>query len=232
MTWLAPLLHGLWAFHIVRGELNQALTHAEEMETLGKTRGNLSALLLGKHERGRICLHRGEFTTARALFEQYNALREPAHRAVLAAWVVQDRHIYNLGELGLTLALQGYIERGGMRLNEALTEARELKHPLTLVVALNEAAAFENIFGSPDRARRYAEELAAFSREQGFPYWAATADTYRGRSLCALGHLEEGLDFITKGLLMYRATGAQIGVSSCLTEQAAAYGALDRPLVL
>ena len=128
------------------------------------------------------------------------------------------------------MALQGYIERGGMRLNEALTEARELKHPLTLVVALNEAAAFENIFGSPDRARRYAEELAAFSREQGFPYWAATADTYRGRSLCALGHLEEGLDFITKGLLMYRATGAQIGVSSCLTEQAAAYGALDRPL--
>jgi len=75
MTWLAPLLHGLWAFHIVRGELNQALTHAEEMETLGKTRGNLSALLLGKHERGRICLHRGEFTTARALFEQYGSYK-------------------------------------------------------------------------------------------------------------------------------------------------------------
>jgi len=28
--YLAPLLHGLWAFHIVRGELHQALAHAEE----------------------------------------------------------------------------------------------------------------------------------------------------------------------------------------------------------
>jgi predicted ATPase len=74
-SYLAPLLYGLWAFHRVRGELNQALALAKEMEQLGKARDNLSALLLGKHEHGLICYDRGELTAARALLEQCEGLR-------------------------------------------------------------------------------------------------------------------------------------------------------------
>ena len=79
----------------------------------------------------------------------------------------------------MPLANQGYIEQGRTRLNEALTEARQLQHALTLAFALNFAAMFETGFGSPDQAHRCAEEAAAFSNEHGFPLYAARRQKFR-----------------------------------------------------
>jgi predicted ATPase len=229
-NYLAPLLHGLWAFHRTRGELNQALTLAEEMEKLGKARDNLSALLLGKQEHGLVCFDRGELTAARALFEQCEGLKDPAHRAVLAPWVVQDRYVMVLAFLALTLAEQDYVKQGRARLNEALTEARQLQHALTLVLALHLAASFENSFGSVDQVLRSAEELGAISNEYGFPYWVASSEILQGRSLTTLGRPQEGLCLITKGLSKLRATGTQLAEPSGLIFQSEAYGALGRPI--
>jgi tetratricopeptide (TPR) repeat protein len=210
--------------------LKLALGLAEEMETLGRARDNLSASLLGKEEHGIVCFQCGEFTTARTLFEQCDALKDSTHRAVLAAWVVQDQHVQTLAFLAMTLACQGYVEQGRERLNKALPEARELRHALTLANALHWATFFETAFGSPNQAIQYAEEATSFSSEHGFPLYAAWGDIARGRSLTVLGHAQEGLDLITKGLSMHRATGAKIGDPAWLTIQAEAYGALGRPL--
>ena len=46
--YLAPLLHGLWTLHLMRGELKVALALAEELETFGKAHDNLSASLCGQ----------------------------------------------------------------------------------------------------------------------------------------------------------------------------------------
>ena len=126
--YLAPLLHGLWALHLVRDELKVALALAEELEMFGKAHDNLSASLVGKEERGIACFWLGEFTTARALFEQCDALSASAHRAVLAGWVAQDQYVQTLLYLAHILVVQGYIEQGRTRLNAALTEARRLRH--------------------------------------------------------------------------------------------------------
>ncbi len=83
--YLASLLHGLWTLHHVRGELKVALALAEELENFGKAHDNLSASLVGKETRGLTCFQLGELTTARALFEQCDALDEPALRAGAAA---------------------------------------------------------------------------------------------------------------------------------------------------
>jgi predicted ATPase len=229
-NYLAPLLYGLYAFHYIRGELNQALALAEETEKLGKARDNLSTLLLGKQEHGAVCYECGELTAARALHEQCEGLKDPAHRAVLAPWVVQDRYVMVLVILALTLAHQGYVEQGRARLNEALTEARQLQHTLTLATALGHAAIFEADFGSLDQALRSAEESVALSNEHGFPYWVAWSEILQGRVLTALGRPQEGLYLITKGLSMARATGAQLAVPWLLTMQSEAYAALDRPI--
>ena len=75
--------------------------------------------------------------------------------------------------LAITLAHQGYVEQGRARLNEALTEAPQLQHALTLATALGHAVIFEAHFGSLGQALRSAEELGAFSNEHGFPHSAA-----------------------------------------------------------
>jgi hypothetical protein len=92
------------------------------------------------------------------------------------------------------------------------------------------AAGFEAFFGSPEQALRSVEESGAFANEHGFPFWVALAEIYQGRALTALGRPQEGLDLITKGLSMLRATGSQLGEPSWLRMQSEAYAALDRPI--
>jgi class 3 adenylate cyclase/tetratricopeptide (TPR) repeat protein len=207
---LAPLLHGQWAFHLVRSEWKLARSLAERMEMIGKAHADLSVWLVGKVEQGINCFVRGDFATAGALFEQCHGLSHPAHRAVYAAWTVQDQHDQMLGYLALTLAYQGYVDQGRTRMNEALAEARQLAQALTLAMALTLAAHFDFAIGSTDEAQRHAEELSAVSTEHGFLLFLAGGNVYRGRTLTALGQAQEGLALITNGLSMYRATGRHV----------------------
>ena len=225
--YLASLLHGLWTLHHMRGELKVALALAEELETFGKAHDNLSASLVGKETRGLTSLFLGELTTARALFEQCDALDKSAIRAGAAAanvLVMRDPC------LAITLGAQGYIEQGRTRLNAALTEARRLQHAHTSASVFVWASIFEYVISSPHEAHRYAQELTALSNEHGFPFYVTWGNVLLGLSLTALGRPEEALDLTTKGLSSFRAMGAVVGTPWALAGLAATYGALGRPV--
>jgi predicted ATPase len=165
--YLPLLLHGLWAFHLVCDELKLSATIAEQMEILGQEGGNTTASLIAKEELGISCFWQGDFDTARALFERCHGLNEPAHRAASNAWSVQDQHNQTLIYLATATAFLGHVAEGRGRLSEALTQAKEMKHPFTFAFALSVAAIFESIVGSHRVAERYTTELAAISTEHG-----------------------------------------------------------------
>jgi hypothetical protein len=127
------------------------------------------------------------------------------------AWSVQDQYNQTLIYLAAATAFLGHVAEGRARLGEALTHAKELKHPFTSAFALSVAAIFESIVGSHRGAERYAAELAAISTEHGFPFYVAWANLFQGRSLAALGQPNEGFKLITNSLPMMRATGAVLG---------------------
>ena len=164
------------------------------------------------------------------LLEQCDRLKDPVHRAACEAWVVQDQHVNMLSYLGHTLTYQGYVEQGRRRLNAALTEARELRHALTLANALFWMSLFEHMIGSHHDAQRYTKELAALSNEEGFPFFVGWAIVLQGWSLATLGNPQEGLDLSTKGLSMIRAMGSSVATAFILTVLAEAHGTLGRPL--
>ena len=103
---------------------------------------------------GRTRLYLGDFVAARALLERCLGLADPAHR--IYALVLAD--------LAWTLAFLGYIDQARSRLNEALSEARGLRHAQTLADVLVMASAVELITGSPE-VERHAEELLVLSTE-------------------------------------------------------------------
>jgi tetratricopeptide (TPR) repeat protein len=227
--YLGPLLHALWALQLVRGELGLALSLAEQMETFGEAHSKSSALLLGKEEHGICCFWRGEFSTARECFAQCHGMSDPAHRAVYSGWSLHDQHDQVLLYLANTLACQGYVDQARARVNEALTEARELRHSLTLAVALACAGLFAQISRSAREAHLYAKELTAVSNEHGFGFYLAVGTFIEGHSLAALGQAQDGLNLMTNGLSIYRATGAVLNAPTLLTALADTYGALGRP---
>jgi predicted ATPase len=151
--------------------------------------------------------------------ERCHGLADPAHR--IYALVLAD--------LAWTLAFLGYIDQARSRLNEALSEARGLRHAQTLADVLVMASAVELITGSPE-VERHAEELLILSTEYGLPFYLGWATMLRGMSLTSLGQGQKGLSLITGGMAGIRATGAVTGTPTLLVESARAYARVGQPV--
>jgi tetratricopeptide (TPR) repeat protein len=220
---LAPLLYFQWGFHSVRAEHELAVSLAKQMEKLGETRKDQATLLLGHYVHSASCHYRGEFVTSRGLLELCGGLSDPAARAICAAIAVADPHAASLGHLAVTLALLGHIDQGRSRANEALSEARSLDHPFTVAFVLSKVCAVEAAAGLPHDARRHAEELVALSNEQGFPLWLGLGLLQHGRSLTALGQVQDGLALLARGLSVLRDAGAVVHTPCALCYLAEAH---------
>ena len=84
----------------------------------------------------------GDFVAARALLERCHGLADPAHRGGRVPSA--DHYAMMLAYLAWTLALLGHIDQARSRLNEALSEARRLRHAHTLADVLLSASSVES----------------------------------------------------------------------------------------
>ena len=224
---LVRLSFGQWAFHLGRCEHKLALSLAEQIEKIAKARNDVSAQLRGRRANGLTRLNLGEFVAARALLDQCHGLADPAHRGI-GAGLAEDPYATLLAYLAVTLAFLGYIDQSRLRLKEALTETRRLRHAQTLAVVLIFANFIDWITRSPELGR-YAEELLAISTEHRFPLPLGFATAFHGASLTARGQAREGLTLLTQGLEALRATGAVLNTSAVLIRLAEAYAIVGQP---
>ena len=156
--YLVPLIFGQWVFHLVRSEHRLALPLAEQLEKIGEARNDVAAQLLGRRAHGLTRCFLGEFVAARALLERCHGLSDPAHRAI-GAGLSDDPYAVMLAYLAVTLAYLGYIDQARSRLDEALSEARRLRHAHTLALVLGFANWMDSITRSPE-LQRHAEEAS------------------------------------------------------------------------
>ena len=227
--YLVPLLHGQWAYHMVRSELKLALSCAEEVEEIGESRNDVDVQLLGHYLNGMIRFYLGEFGAACAHFEQCHDLGNPVHRAVVTQLTTADPYVAAMAHLAWTLLSLGYVDQARLRLHEVLSEADRLEHAYTRAMALSFACWVEWIGRSPEIVRRRADEGVALSIEHNFPLWLAWGIAYRGWSLSALGQTQEGLTLIKQGLSAVRATGTVLMTPYWLMLLADAYAMIGQP---
>jgi class 3 adenylate cyclase/tetratricopeptide (TPR) repeat protein len=223
--YLWQAFYGQWVFHRNRGEYQLALALAEQVEKIGEARNDVWVQLMGRSASAMTRVFLGDFVAARALLERCHGLADPAHRG----GEVRSLYARMLASLACTLAYLGYIDQARSRLNQALSEARQLRTALAKAEVLFVASIVELIIGSPE-SQRNAEELLALSTEHGLPSFLAWAMVLRGASLTALGQGQEGLSLITRGIAEARATGAVGGTSAALVWLARAYAILGRPV--
>ena len=222
--YLVPLIVGQWAFHFVRAEHRLALALGEQLEKIGEARNDAAAQLLGRLMHGATRFFLGEFVAARAVLERCMGLADPAHRTIEG--LSFDPYAVMLAYLALTLAYLGYIDQARSRMDEALSEARRLRHAHTLAHVLVFANWLDWLTGSP---MVHIEEFLALSTEHGFPFYLGWALAFRGRSLIALGQAQEGLALLTQGLAELRATGAVVSTPMLFTWLAEAHAMLGQP---
>jgi class 3 adenylate cyclase/tetratricopeptide (TPR) repeat protein len=226
---LGLVLYGQYLFRIVRGELEQAEHHAEEMRHLGEARNDATWTCFGTQISGNICFYLGKFTDVRAYHESVFSLWDPTHRAF--APTAEDPYVGAMLHFFRTLLCLGHLDEARSRRDEALAEARGLS-PFMRAFALRQAWygdwAIEGT-SSAETMLASAKEVVALSDEHGFRDSLAIGNIMRGWCLVSLGQAAEGIPLILHGLTVCRAGGRNLMIPFFLLTLADAYGMAAQP---
>jgi len=214
-------LWGLQGFYFVRAELQTARALGEQLFELVQRLQDPGLLGVAHSVLGATLSTLGEPLLARTHLEQGIALgnfeKHARFRAICLSF--SARVLWTLG----------YSDQARQRIQEALTLARELAHPLTSVITSCIAALLHIVRGEVHAAQEQAEEVMALSVERGFIHWEAQAIALRGWALAQQGRGEESVAQIRQGLAAYQETGAQLARPLLLGLLAETYRNTGRP---
>jgi predicted ATPase len=221
---LFPALYGLFRFHMVRAELQTARELAEQLYSLAQHVQDPSLLLEAHRVLGQTMFWLGEMAPARAHLEQGMALYDSKHHRSHAFVYGQDPGIACRSFAVMPIWVLGYPEQALQSIRESLILAQELTHPFSLAYALQLAAVLHQFRREAQTVQERAEALMTLSIEQGFPHWLAYGTILRGWARALKGEGAEGIAQMRRGLVVYRATGAELHRPYFLSLLAEGYG--------
>ena len=220
---LFPALFGLRLFYQQRAEFRSARELEEQLFRLAQHVEDPALLLVSHQALGTSAYWLGELARARAHLEQGIALYDPEQHRVLTFRAIQNPGVASLAFVGRVLWTLGFPDQALRRSDKALSLARELAHPFSLVYALSCAAVLHQLRREWPAAQARAEATMALAREQGFTLWLAMGTILQGWARAVQDHPGQGMAQLCQGLAAYRATGTTLAQSYLLGLLAEAY---------
>jgi predicted ATPase len=222
---LFPVLHGLYRFYHIRGELQTAREVGEQVLSLAQSAHDPVLLLPEAHRAlGVTLFFLGELVPARAHLEQGIAFYDPRQHCSHTFLYGSDPGMVCLVHAAWVLWCLGYPDQAMQRSYEARALAQEVSHPFNLAFALNFTARLHQYRREGQVAKEQAEAAIALATEHGFPFWVAWGTILRGWALVEEGQGEEGIAQMRQGLAAYLATGAELSWPYWLALLTEAYG--------
>jgi predicted ATPase len=222
---LLRALQGLFASHLIRGELERIPELAEQLLRLARGTRDPAHLLIAPLAMGITSFFRGEFRQAQEQLEEVIQLYDPhEHQTHEYLYASMDPGVSALAYSSWTLSLLGYPDRAVMRGQEALTLARELSHPFSEAFALSTFGVFHWYHTESQAALEAAEALIDLSSEHGFPFWAAVGNSNRASALIAQGQAQEAIAGMRAAVEAMRRTGTVLTLPMMLAVLAEAHG--------
>jgi DNA-binding NtrC family response regulator/predicted ATPase/class 3 adenylate cyclase len=221
---LFPVLRGLWVFYFVRGKHETAKEIAEELLALAQEQHDADLLLEAARAVGCTLFYLGEFAAARAHLEQGIALYDPQQHCAHTFLYGEDPGVGCRAFAARALWSLGYPEQALQRSREALTLARELAQPFSLVQAQSFATWTHQFRREVLLTQQYAETTMTVATDLGFPAWVGQGLILGGWALAVQGHGAAGIAQIHQGLSARQATGADLARSYWLALLAEVHG--------
>jgi predicted ATPase len=217
------VLRGLYAFHLLRAELQTARDLGEQFLNLAQRQHDTPYLVMAHQTLGTVLFWLGELAPARAQLEQGIARYQPQQHGAVAFTYGLDHGVGSHCYAAWVLWSLGYPDQALQRSHAALTLARDGAHPYTLALALNWTATLRMLLRQGQATQEWAEATISHTSEHGFALYLAFSTTLRGWALARQGQGGEGIGQIHHGLAAYRATGAVLAQPWHLALLAEAY---------
>jgi len=202
-------IKGLWVFHLVRGQIAEACSLAENLRSLA-TKEQISDLLIDAHHlSGSTYFFLGRFDEAKHHLLTAISLDDPNQHRSLALRYGQDPGITARVLLARTLWILGEVEQAEMLALEAIRMARAAEHPYTLVFTLVFLSRIYSAVRNATRTLELTDEAIAVSTQYSFALGLAWATSSQGWAMAETGQ-EEGLGKLLHGLSATRDTGGTL----------------------
>lgn len=208
---------GIWAWQVVREELQLCDHMAVEAQTLVEPLGDpglqaealfipaLTSFYLGDFEKSRQCCAQGF-----ALYDEATAKAYARHTGQNVGVTMQCYWALSLWHLG-------YPDQAMHRIQQALDLGRSLKHPFSLAYVLCHSGWLFHHFRDSVKVSNFAVEGVALGKDQGFPFWLAEGMLHQGFSLLLDREVTDCMDALKGGLDVFRRTGANLSLCHFLS---------------
>jgi predicted ATPase len=232
---LCRVLGELSLHHYVRAEHQKAYELGEESLSLAQQVNDPLLVALGHWYTGIALFCFGEFSEARAHFQQViNFYNPEKHHQLLVNLRGSDSGLSAFAYDACCLWCLGYPDQAQKRSQEALTLAQEMNHPFSLADVICYAGCLlSEMRRDVKTLRQSAEQLAQLGGEK-VPGWLGTAINHNGVASSNLGQVAEGIAQIHQGIATNESIGARCYLSvtlGYLAEAQAKAGQLERGLV-
>jgi len=206
---ISQVLWGLRTFHTVRGELGTARGIAEELLRLAEQYPTPGLAMRGHWAMEITFMHLGEFSVALEHFEKALLLYDPERHRDDAFRYAQNPGIAMRCFAAWSLWFLGKPDQAMIRIEEALSLARELSEPYGLALAFFFSASLHQLRREVKLAQERAEAALAVATEHGLALYHAMTKIVLGWALNEQGH-REGIDQMREGIEGHRATQTQV----------------------
>jgi class 3 adenylate cyclase/predicted ATPase len=226
---LFPILRGLWNYHFVRAEHQTAHALGEQLLTLAQQVYESTMLVAAHRALGTTLFWMGAVTSAQTHFAQGIALYDSQQHRTSVFLYGEDAGVVCHSLAAWALWYLGYPDQAQTRNDAAVALAQQIAHPFSLSYALGMAAGFHQCRGEWQTSQEHAAAAISLAQEQGFPYWMAVGSLFRGWALVHQGQAQDGIEQLHRGLIAFRATGAELWGAYWLMLLAEANGPLGEP---
>jgi class 3 adenylate cyclase/predicted ATPase len=227
---LFPVLYGFWVASYIAFSGDTLRDLAAQFLTLAEKQGSTGPLAVGHRLMGTSLLCTGDAAKARTHLDRAVALYDPAEHRSLATQFGQDVRVVILSYRSLASWRLGYPEAAVVDSDQALKDAREIGHAVTLIYALWHAALTQAECKNYPKASALLDEAIALADEKEAVFWKALATVSRGCVFALIGDASKAIQVTTTGLIAYRSTGATVFLPnffSCLAWGYAELGQFD-----
>ncbi|MEO5742911.1 MAG: AAA family ATPase, partial [Vicinamibacterales bacterium] len=211
---LLPVLHGLYRFYIVRGQLHTARDVVQQLISVAEETGNAKQIFIARAAMGPTLIHLGEFERAVEYLETGMAAYDPSTLA-------GDRLSYGAFMPGAWLAVaQWFLGRPeeAIETNRLAREfAAQQQNPFAVAYWESLTAWLHQYRGDAAMVKQHADAALELSRAHDFAQWRAIGTLFRAWSVAALGDPEEGRAQLARGIEGFRRTGSELNLPHFLS---------------
>jgi class 3 adenylate cyclase/predicted ATPase len=214
---LAPILLGLWTYHIARSDFAAAGEMVELCFAVGQDEDDPAVVMIGHALGCGTTLYLGDAVTSLDHAEKGLALYDPDTHTDLAR-----RFGFDVGPMcpdwgSMALWLLGHPDRAAESNRQGLILAEATGHPLSYATVLSHTAVYHWLRRDIAAVQTQAEATIALSQEVGIPFRYIEGLITKGWALAAAGEVQQGSSMIRDGIEKWHAIEATRGMPVWLT---------------